>query len=74
MFSDIFIDRPRFAIVVAIVITLAGLIADDKGNLFGTTSVGGAHGGGTVFEVAKTVSGYASTPTIVVSFCSQANP
>jgi len=27
MFSNIFIDRPRFAIVVAIVITLAGLIA-----------------------------------------------
>jgi HAE1 family hydrophobic/amphiphilic exporter-1 len=27
MFSSIFIDRPRFAIVVAIVITLAGLIA-----------------------------------------------
>src|ERR1700745_4189797 len=27
MFSSIFIDRPRFAIVVAIVITLAGAIA-----------------------------------------------
>ena len=27
MFSSIFIDRPRFAIVIAIVITLAGLIA-----------------------------------------------
>ena len=27
MFSDIFIDRPRFAFVVAIVITLAGIIA-----------------------------------------------
>src|SRR5437899_7075903 len=27
MFSDIFIDRPRFAIVIAIVITLAGAIA-----------------------------------------------
>ena len=27
MFSGIFIDRPRFAIVIAIVITLAGLIA-----------------------------------------------
>src|ERR1700693_910666 len=27
MFSNIFIDRPRFAIVVAIVITLAGIIA-----------------------------------------------
>ena len=27
MFSGIFIDRPRFAIVIAIVITLAGVIA-----------------------------------------------
>src|SRR5438067_5187199 len=27
MFSDIFIDRPRLAIVIAIVITLAGIIA-----------------------------------------------
>src|SRR6201996_3368635 len=27
MFSDIFIDRPRLAIVIAIVITLAGVIA-----------------------------------------------
>src|SRR3974377_1071706 len=27
MFSDIFIDRPRFAVVIAIVITLAGAIA-----------------------------------------------
>ena len=27
MFSAIFIDRPRFAIVIAIVITLAGIIA-----------------------------------------------
>ena len=27
MFSGIFIDRPRFAIVIAIVITLAGAIA-----------------------------------------------
>src|SRR3974390_2393195 len=27
MFSDIFIDRPRFAVVIAIVIPLAGLLA-----------------------------------------------
>src|SRR5499425_1401566 len=27
MFSDIFIDRPRFAVVIAIVVTLAGAIA-----------------------------------------------
>jgi uncharacterized repeat protein (TIGR03803 family) len=47
---------------------LAGLIADAKGNLFGTTSGGGAHNEGTVFEIAKTDGGYASTPTTLVSF------
>ena len=30
----------------------AGLIADGRGNLYGTTSSGGANGAGTVFEVA----------------------
>ena len=44
------------------------LIADIRGNLFGTTSAGGTHGKGTVFEVAKTPGGYASSPTILVSF------
>jgi hypothetical protein len=52
---------------------MAGLIADAKGNLFGTTAIGGAFGGGTVFEIAKTHRGYASTPTTLVSFCSLAN-
>ncbi|MGA8758803.1 MAG: choice-of-anchor tandem repeat GloVer-containing protein [Stellaceae bacterium] len=52
---------------------LAGLIADDKDNLFGATYFGGAstncdNGCGTVFEIAKTKSGYADTPTILVSF------
>jgi len=51
----------------------AGLIADTKGNLFGTTGTGGANGRGTVFEIVKTASGYASTPTILVDFCSLAN-
>jgi uncharacterized repeat protein (TIGR03803 family) len=46
----------------------AALIADAYGNLFGTTYYGGAYGLGTVFEVAKTASGYASTPTTLVSF------
>jgi uncharacterized repeat protein (TIGR03803 family) len=50
-----------------------GLIADADGNLFGTTGGGGAHGGGTVFEIAKTARGYASTPTILVSFCALTN-
>ena len=46
----------------------AGLIADVNGNLFGTTLAGGAYGNGTVFEIVKTSSGYASTPTTLVSF------
>ncbi len=45
-----------------------GLIADAAGDLLGTTSGGGAHGNGTVFEIAKTAGGYASTPTTLVSF------
>jgi uncharacterized repeat protein (TIGR03803 family) len=31
----------------------AGLVQDGSGNLYGTTASGGAHGDGTVFEVAK---------------------
>ena len=44
------------------------LIADARGNLFGTTNTGGAYDQGTVFEIAKTAHGYASTPTTLVSF------
>jgi hypothetical protein len=53
---------------------LAGLIVDAHGDLFGTTTYGGASYGlegdgyGTVFEIAKTAHGYASTPTTLVSF------
>jgi len=46
----------------------AGLIADANGNLFGTTGLGGVPGYGTVFEIAKTDTGYADTPTTLVSF------
>ena len=46
----------------------AGLIADAAGNLFGTTGSGGAYNYGVVFEITKTASGYASTPTVLVSF------
>jgi len=46
----------------------AGLIADANGNLFGTTAVGGPNDYGTVFEIVKTASGYASTPTVLVAF------
>jgi uncharacterized repeat protein (TIGR03803 family) len=45
----------------------AGLIADAAGDLFGTTGSGGAYGDGTVFELAKTSSGYAA-PTVLASF------
>jgi hypothetical protein len=50
------------------------LIADARGDLFGTTAFGGANGtttnepfsgDGTVFEIAKTAHGYASTTTLV---------
>jgi uncharacterized repeat protein (TIGR03803 family) len=47
---------------------LASLLADAAGDLFGTTYQGGSDNDGTVFEIAKTSSGYASTPTILASF------
>jgi uncharacterized repeat protein (TIGR03803 family) len=46
----------------------AAPIVDAAGNLFGTTSAGGANGDGTLFEIAKTATGYASTPTTLVNF------
>jgi uncharacterized repeat protein (TIGR03803 family) len=50
----------------------AGLIADASGDLFGTTSGGGANGLGTVFEIQNTgtvaAPVYASAPTTLVSF------
>jgi uncharacterized repeat protein (TIGR03803 family) len=46
----------------------AGLIADANGDLFGTTTGNLTNGYGTVFEIAKTASGYASSPTTLVSF------
>ena len=46
----------------------AGLVADSSGNLFGTTNGGGANGIGTVFEVAKSATGYTSTAKTLVSF------
>ena len=47
---------------------VGSLIADANGDLFGTTAGGGANNAGTVFEIAKTATGYASTPTTLVSF------
>jgi uncharacterized repeat protein (TIGR03803 family) len=49
---------------------VGGLMVDTAGDLFGTTYGGGANGYGTVFEIAKTADGYASTPTTLVSFTS----
>jgi uncharacterized repeat protein (TIGR03803 family) len=47
----------------------AGLIFDDAGNLYGTTSEGGADGGGTVFELTPGAGG-TWTETLLHSFCS----
>ncbi|SRR5579859_1191377 len=44
-----------------------GLVVDSAGNLFGTTYSGG-NGDGTIFELAKTASGYASTMTVLANF------
>ena len=44
------------------------LLVDSRGDLFGTTAGGGVFGLGTVFELVKTSTGYASTPTILASF------
>lgn len=38
-----------------------GLVIDGKGNLYGTTTEGGAHSFGTVFEVAKSAKGWIET-------------
>ncbi len=46
----------------------SSLIVDANGNLFGTTAYGGAGAAGTAFEIAKTASGYASSPTVLVNF------
>ena len=43
-----------------------GLIQASNGNFYGTTMGGGAHGGGTVFEIAP-----AGKLTTIYSFCSQ---
>ncbi len=44
----------------------AGLIADSKGNFYGTTVSGGASGGGVVFELSPS-----GTETVLYSFCSK---
>ena len=44
------------------------LVVDANGDLFGTTQQSGPNNLGTVFEIAKTATGYASTPATLVSF------
>lgn len=50
------------------IIPNGGLVADAAGNLFGTTQEGGKSNLGTVFEIKRTESGYASTPTVLANF------
>jgi uncharacterized repeat protein (TIGR03803 family) len=47
---------------------IGNLTMDAKGDIFGTTVSGGESDDGTVFEIEKTATGYASTPTILASF------
>lgn len=44
---------------------LGDLTSDPSGDLFGTTSAGGSHGDGTVFEIANTPTGFAGAATLV---------
>jgi len=47
---------------------LAGLVIDQKGNLYGTTEAGGAHGDGVVFKLTPQ-----GKETVLHSFCAQNN-
>ena len=47
---------------------IAGLVQAANGDFFGTTSSGGANGGGTVFKITPS-----GTLTTLYSFCSQTN-
>jgi uncharacterized repeat protein (TIGR03803 family) len=46
-----------------------GLLLDQKGNLYGTTSYGGVYGGGVVFKVTPE-----GKETVLYSFCAQGPP
>ncbi len=50
-------------------VPIAGLIFDQAGNLYGTTNVGGATGGGTAFKLTPHSDG-SWTESVLYSFCS----
>jgi uncharacterized repeat protein (TIGR03803 family) len=52
----------------------AGLIADSAGNLYGTTSLGGAGGYGTVFELTPSIGGWKEALLYTFSSNDGANP
>jgi uncharacterized repeat protein (TIGR03803 family) len=47
---------------------IAGLIADNNGNLYGTTAGGGASGNGTVYELSPPMAGEVWTETVLYAF------
>jgi uncharacterized repeat protein (TIGR03803 family) len=49
-----------------------GVIMDAAGHLYGTTGLGGAHDGGTVFELIPNVARTKWTERVLYSFCAQA--
>ena len=52
----------------------AGVVMDRAGNLFGTTDVGGAANGGTVFQLTRPASPDAAwAETVLYAFCSQSS-
>ena len=46
----------------------SGLVSDGSGNFYGTTSVGGANGRGTIFKIDST-----GNETTLHSFCAESN-
>jgi uncharacterized repeat protein (TIGR03803 family) len=52
----------------------AGLIMDGSGHLYGTTELGGAHNGGTVFELTPNAARTKWTETVLYSFCEHPPP
>ncbi len=61
-------SAPSFLVPFPVGTQIGGLTIDAHGNIFGTTVEGGASDAGSVFEIEKTATGYASTPTPLASF------